>query len=225
MQSSALRTDDVNDEFDPDSTSETNFNLSHIITISTSMATDQIPPEQDYESSDDDDADGYESELSMTPEPDELVSPVYHSSIDIDPINVNLEPIKRWSDDDGDDNNDGTVFDFDSAADADDVENDSIILPDFSELPSSKPTLNASVSWQQLTMTKAINPESKRITSITPISQRTAELKLKYSGFYNRRRSVACVFNDDIHELIKLDPDLMQIRDEYVQKRNNRLKH
>ena len=53
------------------------------------------------------------------------------------------------------------------------------------------------------------------IKCITPITQEMAELKLK--KFVNRRRSVANI-TPSVHKLFKLDPDLMRIREEYLQR-------
>lgn len=64
-------------------------------------------------------------------------------------------------------------------------------------------------------MTAANYKKSQFIKCITPITQEMAEMKIK--RFVNRRRSVANI-TPSVHKLFKLDPDLMRIREEYLQR-------
>ena len=81
--------------------------------------------------------------------------------------------------------------------------------------PSYRPKLRLSRSWQEKTMTQRNYKSSQRIKCITPITQAMAEMKIK--SIVNRRRSVANI-TPSVHRLFKLDPDLMKIRQQYLQR-------
>jgi len=102
------------------------------------------------------------------------------------------------------------------------LEEEDIILSDLDDVniddippPSYRPILGLSRSWQEKTMTNRSYKSSQRIKCITPITQEMAEMKIK--KFVNRRRSVANI-TPSVHKLFKLDPDLMRIREEYLQR-------
>ena len=86
-------------------------------------------------------------------------------------------------------------------------------------LPSNRPTFGTSKSWQEITMTRIRHKESKHIKCITPITQQMAEMKI--NSHQKRRRSVANI-TDSVHRLFKIDPDLLKIRDEYLQKQKSK---
>ena len=64
-------------------------------------------------------------------------------------------------------------------------------------------------------MTSIRYKKCKEIKCITPISQKMAEMTINAIDL--RRRSVANI-TPSIHKLFKLDPDLLKIREEYLEK-------
>eukprot|EP01083_Nonionella_stella_P083825 231833_1 len=131
----------------------------------------------------------FEDEDSDTPEPlDTPQTPGYECTYNA----MGLEELKLSSDEDDSD------LDY------------AFIVDDEAEFPALSPK---SRSWQRITMTKMNYKRCKRIKSITPITTEMAEWKI--NNIYTRRRSVAMI-TPTAHRLFQLDPDLLEIRQQYL---------
>jgi len=131
--------------------------------------------------------------------------------LDEDAVNfVNLRMVSAFSSDHEHDLSDADMS-LDMELDLDlDLDLEDAVIP--AEL--APPTLQSSTSWEQKVVreTNISFNSSKMIKCITPITQQMAEMRIRRRA--PRRRSVANI-TPSIHRLFQLDPDLLQIRDEF----------
>jgi len=170
---------------------------------------------------------------SDTPEPFDTPLSLEQSAFDDDgmqmfPVTLTPRAVHECHDDD--DENDAesdcdTDWDIDAEDDDDDDEGDDIkhesedtTLPTLSSLPR---LVLVNRSWEHATMTRVGYGASKCIKCITPITRQMAVSQIKDYSKAMRRRSVAYI-TPSVHRLFPLDADLLQIRDEYLQKQKQK---